>query len=87
MNTTTLPKNEQTGELRDTKGLNFFEQDQNLTVLLKRYLSEEDFKRAQSLLAELGEVAGDQLDELSRISDKNPPELVLTMQEGNVLTE
>ncbi len=76
MNTTTLVKNNQAGELRDTTGLNFFEEDQNFNSLLKHYLSEEDFERAKPLLAELGKIAGDELDQLSRVSEKNPPELV-----------
>ena len=64
------------GSMPDTKGLNFFEEDQNLSFILKHYLSIENYNRALPHLKELGEIAGTRLDELSRMADKHTPELI-----------
>ena len=72
---TSLEKIDFSGAMPDTTGLNFFYEDQQLLFLLKRYFSKEDFSRAKSLLAELGEIAGNKLDQLSRTADKNSPKL------------
>ena len=68
--------NAYSGAMPDTKGLNFFEEDQNLSFILKHYLSTENYERALPHLKELGEIAGTRLDELSRMADKHTPELI-----------
>jgi len=75
------------GAMPDTKGLNFFEEDQNLSFILKRYLSPDEYERALPYLTQLGELAGDRLDELSRQADKNPPVLVNFNNKGERIDE
>src|SRR4051794_38076259 len=83
MSVTSAIKNEFVGKMPDTKGLNYFDEDRNLLFLLNRYLSVEDFNRAKPLLAELGEIAGNKLDQLSRTADKNSPQLHSYDAKGN----
>ncbi|GGA19802.1 acyl-CoA dehydrogenase family protein [Psychrobacillus lasiicapitis] len=83
MSVASLNKNEFVGKMPDTTGFNYFDEDQNLLFLMKRYLSNEDFNRAKPLLAELGELAGNQLDQLSRTADKNSPKLHSYDAKGN----
>ncbi|WP_249593678.1 acyl-CoA dehydrogenase family protein [Peribacillus frigoritolerans] len=64
------------GAMPDTKGFNFFEEDHNLSFILKHYLSIENYERALPHLKELGAIAGTRLDELSRMADKHTPELI-----------
>lgn len=75
------------GAMPDTTGLNFYEEDHNLKFLLQRYLSAEDFKRAQSNLSKLGADAGSKLDQLSRKADKHIPELVPYNSKGERVDE
>ncbi|RNF38920.1 acyl-CoA dehydrogenase family protein [Planococcus salinus] len=79
---TTLKKNEKTGNMPDTEGLNFFEEDKQLSYLLNRMLSEKEVEQAQAMLSELGGVAGGELDQLSRTADKNPPVLQSFNEKG-----
>ena len=41
----------------DTEGVNFYSADPDLSFLLRRHLSDEDYERAQLILAHLGSVA------------------------------
>ena len=75
------------GAMPETKGLNFFKEDSNLSFILNRYLSKEDYDHALSYLTELGEIAGTRLDELSRIADKHTPELVTFNHKGERINE
>lgn len=75
------------GAMPDTEGLNFFEEDKNLSLILKRYLSTEDYERALYYLKELGEVAGTRLDKLSRTADKHTPELIAFNGKGERVNE
>ncbi len=56
-----------------TRGLNFFEADPNLLHALRCYAPGADVERALPHLAELGRVAGSELDELAMLADRNPP--------------
>lgn len=58
-----------------TRGLNFFAQDPNLEFALSQHARPEDVDRARPLLLELGRLAGNELDELAMIADRNPPQL------------
>jgi acyl-CoA dehydrogenase len=69
---TALPSN---SAMPVTRGLNFFEADANLQFALARHASVEDAERARPLLTELGRVAGNELDELAMVADRNPPQL------------
>lgn len=75
------------GGMPDTKGLNFFEEDPNLSFLLKNYLSDEYYERALPKLKELGEIAGTRLDKLSRMADKHTPELINYNAKGERIDE
>lgn len=58
-----------------TRGMNFFDADPNLLFTLRQHANPEDVDRAIPLLREVGEVAGNELDELAMLADKNPPQL------------
>ena len=59
----------------DTEGLNFFGIDQSLQSALRVYASREVFAHFEPIMQRFGEVAGGELDRLSRIVDRNPPVL------------
>jgi acyl-CoA dehydrogenase len=78
-----VPKQEvKLGGMPEPKGLNFYETDPNLDFLLQYYLSNADYEQARPLLAEMGAVAGAELDDLSREADRHPPELLSYNQRG-----
>ena len=58
-----------------TRGLNFYQEDRNLQFLCETLMGAAAFERARPLLAEMGAVAGGELDELAAQADKNPPTL------------
>jgi acyl-CoA dehydrogenase len=58
-----------------TRGLNFYQEDRNLQFLCETLMGAAAFERARPLLAEMGTVAGGELDELAAQADKNPPTL------------
>ncbi|MCZ2110808.1 MAG: acyl-CoA dehydrogenase family protein [Dehalococcoidia bacterium] len=58
-----------------TRGMNFFDADPNLLFTLRQHAQPEDAERAIPLLREVGEVAGNELDELAMLADRNPPRL------------
>jgi len=58
-----------------TRGLNFYQEDRNLQFLCEALMGAAAFERARPLLAEMGAVAGGELDELAAQADKNPPTL------------
>ncbi|QQK80337.1 acyl-CoA dehydrogenase family protein [Salicibibacter cibi] len=66
----------------DAHGLNFFETDPNVAFLLRYYVSEDEYEKVHPLLKDLGEVAGNQVDELAHDADRNPPELVSYNKKG-----
>ncbi|WP_199899387.1 hypothetical protein [Sneathiella glossodoripedis] len=59
----------------DCHGLNFFEIDTSLQGLLKCYLDEDMRNHMSPHFAKLGEIAGNELDDWSRQSDKHQPKL------------
>lgn len=66
-------KGEHFGQMPDTAGFNFYKRDHQLEFLMKRRFSQEEFEQASVLLTSLGESAGNELDSLSRVANKNPP--------------
>ncbi len=60
---------------RDCHGLNFFDIDSNLQDLLKIYLPDDLREHMTPIYRQLGEVAGNRLDALSRICDRHLPVL------------
>lgn len=69
----------------DTRGLNFFEIDDDLQTILKTLLSPSDFADALPHLIELGALVGNELDALSRSADANPPILRTYDHRGSVI--
>lgn len=59
----------------DTRGINFYTADADLSFLLCRYLSEEDYRRAQELLTNMGAVASEQMDQLAEVANREKPVL------------
>src|SRR5260370_8436788 len=57
----------------DTRGINFYSADPDLSVLLREHLSGEDYERAQGILAEMGAVASQKMDELAEIANRQGP--------------
>lgn len=57
----------------DCRGLNFYEIDPSFQTLLGLYLPEKEHIFLQPHLAELGEVAGSELNDLADAADKHPP--------------
>lgn len=83
-----VPKPEATfGGMPEANGLNFYETDPNLAFLLRYYLPTADYEQARPLLSNMGSVAGNELDRLSREADRHPPELVSYNQRGERVDE
>lgn len=61
--------------IADAEGANLYWSDHNLRFVLQRYLSEDDLKRAELILDDLGRVAGNELESLAYEADKTPPSL------------
>ncbi|WP_169542836.1 acyl-CoA dehydrogenase family protein [Sneathiella aquimaris] len=59
----------------DCHGLNFFEIDQSLQDVMEIYLPEDLREHMRPVFHNLGEIAGNRLDELSRIADRHIPVL------------
>jgi alkylation response protein AidB-like acyl-CoA dehydrogenase len=59
----------------DCHGLNFFDIDQSLQSVMELYLPDDLRAHMTPILRELGEVAGNRLDDLARTSDRHPPVL------------
>jgi alkylation response protein AidB-like acyl-CoA dehydrogenase len=68
-------------------GQNFFRADPNLRFILRRILGQEDLALALPHLDRAGDLAGNELDDLARIADKNPPQLVQYDRSGRRVDE
>ena len=66
----------------DTEGVNFYSADPDLSFLLRRHLSDEDYERAQLILAHLGSVASREMDELAAEANRQGPVLVQYDKKG-----
>src|SRR6266568_9581670 len=60
----------------DTSDINFFTADPDLSFLLQRHLSEEDYERALPILTGMGAVASQRMDELAEIANRQGPTLM-----------
>jgi len=60
----------------DTSDINFFTADPDLSFLLQRHLSEEDYERALPILTGMGAVASQRMDELAQIANRQVPVLM-----------
>ncbi len=71
----------------DTEGVNFYSADPDLSFLLRRHLSDEDYERAQLILAHLGSVASREMDELAAQANCQGPVLVQYDKKGQRIDE
>lgn len=78
---------ELTGLMPGTDGLNFFSTDPDLSFLLKRHLSSEDYERAQAILTEMGAVASQEMDKLAEIANRQGPVLMQFDKRGQRVDE
>ena len=71
----------------DTRGINFYSADPDLSFLLRGHLSAEDYERAQRILTEMGAVASQKMDELAEIANRQGPVLVQYDKKGRRVDE
>jgi len=71
----------------DTEGVSFYSADPDLSFLLRRHLSDEDYERAQLILAHLGSVASREMDELAAEANRQGPVLVQYDKKGQRIDE
>ena len=60
----------------DTRGINFYGADPDLSHHMRQSLSAEDFERAQGILSRMGEVASQRMDELAQVANRQGPVLI-----------
>src|SRR5437660_2859761 len=71
----------------DTRDINFFTADHDVSFLLQRYLSAEDYARALPILTGMGAVASQKMDELAEIANRQGPVLVQYDKRGQRVDE
>ncbi len=71
----------------DTSDINFFTADPDLSFLLQRHLSEEDYERALPILTDMGAVASQRMDELAEIANRQGPALMQFDKRGQRVDE
>lgn len=76
-----------TNLMPDTSDINFFTADHDLSFLLQRHLSEEDYERALPLLTDMGAVASQRMDELAQIANRQGPALMQFDKRGQRVDE
>ncbi|MGH7300246.1 MAG: acyl-CoA dehydrogenase family protein, partial [Candidatus Rokuibacteriota bacterium] len=70
-----------------TRGMNFYLEDRNFQFLCESVMGSEVFERARPHLTALGEIAGDELDALAALADRNPPVLRAWDERGRRVDE
>ncbi len=78
---------ELTNLMPDTEGINFFSADPDLSYLLKRHLSTEDYERALKILTEMGAVASQKMDKLAEDANRQGPVLMQFDKKGQRVDE
>jgi acyl-CoA dehydrogenase len=73
--------------LSDTASINFFTADPDLSLLLRQYLTLEDFDRCSSMLTRMGAVASGAMDALADIANRNVPVLKQYDKSGQRIDE
>src|SRR5438874_10316130 len=71
----------------DTSDINFFTADPDLSFLLQRHLSEENYDRALLILTDMGAVASQRMDELAQIANRQGPVLMQFDKKGQRIDE
>jgi acyl-CoA dehydrogenase len=70
-----------------TKGMNYFLEDRNFQFLCESVMGSHVFERARPHLTDLGAIAGDELDALAAIADRNSPVLRAWDEQGRRVDE
>lgn len=78
---------EQPDLMPETDGINFFSADPDLSFLLMRYLSSEDYQQAETILFEMGAVASQKMDSLAEEANRQGPVLVQFDKKGRRVDE
>lgn len=68
-------------------GLNWYETDPNLQLLMRRLIPPSDFKWCETWLKKWGALCGGPIAERAEITDKNPPRLVKFDRNGEEINE
>src|SRR5436309_14857510 len=71
----------------ETHGINFFSADPDLSFILRRHLSTEDYERAETILAEMGAVASQKMDSLAEEANRQGPVLKQFDKKGQRVDE
>jgi alkylation response protein AidB-like acyl-CoA dehydrogenase len=69
-------------QIPDSRGINLYRADRDAAPLLQHYLPGDLFRHLEPKLDRLGALAGDRLDRLAAIADKNPPTLSVRLRTG-----
>jgi acyl-CoA dehydrogenase len=72
----------ETGSIPDSRGINIYRADRDAAPLFAYYLPKILFAHLEPIFDRLGGLAGDRLDRLAAIADKNPPVLALRCRTG-----
>ena len=73
---------ELTGAIPDSRGINLYRADGDAAALFRHYLPHDLFAHLEPHFDRLGALAGDRLDELAGIADRNPPTLSVRRRTG-----
>src|SRR6266566_81275 len=71
----------------ETDGINFFSADPDLSFILRRHLSAEDFERARAILTEMGAIASQKMDSLAETANRQGPVLMQFDKKGQRVDE
>jgi len=71
----------------ETDGINYFSADPDLSFILRRHLSAEDYERAETILSEMGAVASQKMDGLSEEANRQGPVLMQFDKKGQRVDE
>ena len=74
-------------QIPDTRGINFYTADPDLSYHMRQSLSTEDFERAQGILSRMGGVASRRMDELAQVADRQGPVLIQYDKRGQRIDE
>ena len=72
----------ETRSIPDTRGINIYRADRDAAPLFAHYLPKDLFAYLEPIFDHLGGLAGDRLDRLASIADKNPPVLSVRSRTG-----
>ena len=78
---------EQYNPMPTIEGINFFSADTDLSFILKRHLSEEDYERAEIILSEMGAVSSQKMDSLAESANRQGPVLMQFDKKGQRIDE